>query len=422
MTTVAQPTTPKRTIKDYAQQGKQFVADRVRLARDFSKDALLAVFPPRDDTQEEETGGFFQAFLQVVLWLAFAAFLLASLPHVAYFFASFEPQNTDGTVSDYWWFVAYALAVSIDVTAFLLSLNVAIKMRKATASLPWYQKIVPALLVLITHWPFILLLVGFSWLVNFEHAKEFHSQMLAGAETVTINLLFWRGTLGDLNPVIASAFPVLAVAYTGMSDQIGDQRKTKRTQQQQAIPVNPVTVTQMASAAQPAQVLPPPLTVSAPDWQTVLQSMQEMNLQTLKTMQAMNQQNMQVTVEQFTKVTVEAMREVVEQVVVALPAGTTPAQIEAPKEASGSVNPPNLVPSDEDQKPVVGLRASNKSPYADQIEALYKDNPTITTAEIVRQVGCSKPIALKWLHKVRPLTETEQLEAIHTTTVNVVEE
>src|ERR1043165_6743964 len=146
MTTVAQPTTPKRTIRDRAQQAKQFTADRVRLARDFLKDALFVVFPPRDDTQEEETGGFFQAFLQVVLWLAFAAFLLASLPHVAYFFASFEPQNADGTVSDYWWFVAYALAVSIDVTAFLLSLNVAIKMRKATAGLPWYQKIVPAVL------------------------------------------------------------------------------------------------------------------------------------------------------------------------------------------------------------------------------------------------------------------------------------
>src|SRR5581483_8677245 len=99
--------------------------------------------------------------------------------------------------------------------------------------------------VLITHWPFILLLVGFSWLVNFEHAKEFHSQMLAGAETVTMNLLFWQGTLGDLNPVIASAFPVLAVAYTGMSDQIGDQRKANK-KRSATLPQPPVTVNQVA--------------------------------------------------------------------------------------------------------------------------------------------------------------------------------
>jgi hypothetical protein len=100
---------------------------------------------------------------------------------------------------------------------------VAIKMRQATSGLQWYQKMVAALGVIVVHWPFILMLVGFSWLVNFEHAKEFHSTMLSAAEQVSLNLIVWQGTLGDLNPVIASSFPLLAVAYTGMADHIGEE-------------------------------------------------------------------------------------------------------------------------------------------------------------------------------------------------------
>jgi hypothetical protein len=322
------PTTPKVTIKDRLAQSKQFIVDRAHRVRTALSDAWRAVFPARDEIEEEQGGGFFQALLQVILWLAFAAFLLASLPHVAYFFATFEPQNPDGTISDYWWFVSYALAVAIDVTAFLLSLNVAVKMRRATAGLPWYQKIIPAILVFITHWPFILLLVGFSWLVNFEHAKEFHSSMLADAESVTVNLLFWQGTLGDLNPVIASAFPVLAVAYTGMSDQIGDQRKVAKSQRQ-AMMAQSVHAAQQSATAQPEPA------VITPDWQKILLTMQEMNAQTLQTMQTMQQQSLQVTVEHFTRVTVEAVREVVEQV--ALPAAQPPAQIEAPKDTPAQI-------------------------------------------------------------------------------------
>src|SRR6267142_311024 len=168
------------------------------------------------------TASLLQRLLQGVLWAAFGAFLFASLPHVAYFFAAFEPESSTGRLNDYWWLVSYGLAASIEVTAFLLSLNVAIKMRQATLGLPWYQKMLAALGVITTHWPFILLLVGFSWLVNFEHAKQFHSAMLSAAEQVPINLMFWQGKLADLNPIIASSFPLLAVAYPGMADQLGD--------------------------------------------------------------------------------------------------------------------------------------------------------------------------------------------------------
>src|SRR6266699_6076289 len=54
-------------------------------------------------------------------WVAFAVFLLASISHVAYFFRAFEPQDS----WLYWWIVAYAIAISVDMTIFLLSLSVA---------------------------------------------------------------------------------------------------------------------------------------------------------------------------------------------------------------------------------------------------------------------------------------------------------
>jgi hypothetical protein len=181
------------------------------------------IAPVSRPSKASRTASLLQKLLQVVLWAAFGAFLFASLPHVAYFFAAFEPESSNGTLNDYWWFVSYGLAASIDVTAFLLSLNVAIKMRHVTLGLPWYQKVFAAVGVILTHWPFILLLVGFSWLVNFEHAKEFHSSMLSAAEEVSINLIIWQGKLADLNPVIASSFPLLAVAYTGMADQMGEE-------------------------------------------------------------------------------------------------------------------------------------------------------------------------------------------------------
>src|SRR6266516_3467100 len=91
----------------------------------------------------------------VVTSLAFLVFLIASLPHVAYFFASFEPQQSDGSVSDCWWFVAYLIECAINIT------------ESVSVSIPFM--------------PYIK-------------------------------------TWGDLNPYIVSAFPILNIAYTLMFD------------------------------------------------------------------------------------------------------------------------------------------------------------------------------------------------------------
>ena len=57
--------------------------------------------------------------MKYFFWIAFAVFLAASIPHVAYFFASFEPS--EGPEGIWWWAVSYAIAISIDVTVYLLS-------------------------------------------------------------------------------------------------------------------------------------------------------------------------------------------------------------------------------------------------------------------------------------------------------------
>jgi hypothetical protein len=371
-------------------QPQQQIAARARSLIALAGKGWRALFPPaqRDEQQAAPESNAFNIALQIALWTAFGAFLLASLPHVAYFFAAHEPED-NGQVADYWWFVSYALAVAIDVTAFLLSLNVAIKMRRATAGLPWYQKILPALGVILTHWPFILMLVGFSWLVNFEHAKQFQSDMLDLAGQVQINLLIWRGTLHDLNPMIASAFPVLAVAYTGMADTIRHDHK-------QCAPV----VAQQTQA--PASHKPEPS-----DLEKILTTMQAMNAQNLQAMQQMTQQSLNVTIEQFTRVTVEAVREVVE----ALPV-YSPAQLPAPdqSEQTEGVNQPmggaEIDCSGEQQslsKDDIEYRAMREQlSYGEQIEALYKRNPDITVSDIVAQLSCSRATAAKWLGRVKP--------------------
>src|SRR5204862_8168035 len=63
--------------------------------------------------------------LKGFFWFAFASFLAASIPHVAHFFRAFDPQATAGQDPLFYWGIAYALAVSIDVMIVLLSVRVA---------------------------------------------------------------------------------------------------------------------------------------------------------------------------------------------------------------------------------------------------------------------------------------------------------
>lgn len=147
--------------------------------------------------------------MKYFFWIAFAVFLAASIPHVAYFFASFEPSQ--GPEGIWWWAVSYAIAISIDVTVYLLSYTAFQRYRKyRTAKAVWQ------------HWLLIVMCTVFSWAVNWAYAKQFHSSvMLSSAEAAAP----W---LTSVFPFMASAFPLLGIVYTMMAETISDTAEEEK--------------------------------------------------------------------------------------------------------------------------------------------------------------------------------------------------
>src|SRR5260370_31056983 len=152
-------------------------------------------------------------FMKYFFWISFAVFLAASIPHVAYFFALFEASQ--GPEGVWWWAVSYAIAISIDVTVYLLSWTAFQRYRRyRTAKAVWQ------------HWLLIVMCTVFSWVVNWAYAKQFHSTtMLNAAETTAPWLI-------NIFPFMASAFPLLGIVYTMMAENItetGAEEKGKNS-------------------------------------------------------------------------------------------------------------------------------------------------------------------------------------------------
>src|SRR5947209_11017315 len=114
-------------------------------------------------------GGKFP-IMKYFFWIAFAVFLAASIPHVAYFFASFEPSQ--GPEGVWWWGVSYAIAISIDVTVYLLSWTAFQRYRRYRTPKAVWQ-----------HWLLIVMCTVFSWAVNWpslQNRRACRSQRYAG--------------------------------------------------------------------------------------------------------------------------------------------------------------------------------------------------------------------------------------------------
>lgn len=145
----------------------------------------------------------FGQIIKGVFLFAYAAFLTASISHVAYFFHSFEPVISHG---NWWqeWSGPYALAGSIDVTGLVLTIGVTY-MRKGVNGFS-----------LAVIWIFILLLTCFSWIANWEYAQQFATPGLSKSSDKQI--FFFPFTFGQLNPVLASSFAFLNLAYSIVAD------------------------------------------------------------------------------------------------------------------------------------------------------------------------------------------------------------
>lgn len=138
----------------------------------------------------------FQVLIRVVFLFAYGAFLWASIHHVATFFHNFEPAGTD-------WSGSYALAISIDATAVVLTVGVMF-FRK---NMPWYAQCFV--------WFFIVALTAFSWLVNWEYAQKYQSNELTADP-------FWL----MVNPVLASSFAFLNLAYSLVAEFFNTRTET----------------------------------------------------------------------------------------------------------------------------------------------------------------------------------------------------
>jgi hypothetical protein len=143
---------------------------------------------------------------KVIFWIAFAALLATSIPHVAWVYQIFEPK--DSTSINLWFtsisvtdLTSNGIAVGIDVMAAWLTYTITLGGRKGNKSL----------------WLFIAVLVAFSWYCNYIYAMAHDPQSTQNVWTISL----WFTTTGDITPVLISAVPVLVIAYTIMWEQIG---------------------------------------------------------------------------------------------------------------------------------------------------------------------------------------------------------
>lgn len=146
----------------------------------------------------------FRVAIRIVFLFAFAAFLFASIRHVATFFHNFEGEKED-------WVNPFMLAISIDATALMLTIGVMFFSR----GMPWYAKAIT--------WLFIIGLTGFSWIVNWEYARTFQ-----GTDLKTGNFLHM------LNPILASSFAFLNLAYSVVAEFFDTKAKTAAELQAEA--------------------------------------------------------------------------------------------------------------------------------------------------------------------------------------------
>jgi hypothetical protein len=160
----------------------------------------------------------------IVLWCAFGVFLLASIPHLAYFFASMEPLGATGEPAWwFWWAVSFGLAGAFDLTDVLLSMRVA-KLQK--------QKQKPTRRIIRT-WLFIIGLTALSIYANYEHAAQFSTTMLDRVTGQTLfNIPLDLFKFGTLNPILGSFFQLFAIAYTSMAEDIASEEPKEQQEEE----------------------------------------------------------------------------------------------------------------------------------------------------------------------------------------------
>jgi hypothetical protein len=144
---------------------------------------------------------------RALFWFAFIAFMLASIPHTAYFFRAWEPTvtPTDNRDDLAYWGVAYAIAISVDGMVIYLTRALTVLNKQGGKR---FAKGVA--------WLGIGLLSLLSWFVNWQYAIQFRGHMLD--RVLSLSLGWWK--LADIDPILASMFQALIIFYTFISDKV----------------------------------------------------------------------------------------------------------------------------------------------------------------------------------------------------------
>ena len=170
-----------------------------------------------------------RAGIRVVFLFAYGAFLWASIHHIATFFHNFEPGGND-------WTGSYTLAISIDATALVLTIGVM-----------FFRKSMPGLALGVV-WFFIVALTTFSWLVNWEYAMRYQSTDLTADPLLKL-----------LNPILASSFAFLNLAYSVVAEFFNTRKQTAEDLAQEADRLEALVTEQNRLEAAKARVQKPNL-------------------------------------------------------------------------------------------------------------------------------------------------------------------
>ena len=163
---------------------------------------------------------FVGGLVKAVFILCYAAFMVASIRHVAVFFNSFEP-NGDNIYG------SYALAGSFDLTALVVTIGVMFFRRSMP---PWVFWVV---------WAFIAGIALYSYVINLEYASHFQSMDLlmqptgettpvldASGNVHYIPVMRINTELEWINPFLASGFTIFSLIYSVIAEFFGAKAPT----------------------------------------------------------------------------------------------------------------------------------------------------------------------------------------------------
>src|SRR5450755_635585 len=150
-------------------------------------------------------------FTSRFFWGGYAVFLLASIPHIAAYFRHFDPVEANGLANSFWWLIAYAIAIVIDLSDVLVSIAVIKAMKKNAGFGDVFG-----------YWAFIVFIMALSWFFNWQYNVVYGTASFAAADAKSIFGL----SVGTVNPIIGSAFQALLLVYTAMAHKFADKPGT----------------------------------------------------------------------------------------------------------------------------------------------------------------------------------------------------